>query len=62
MTHREFMAEHRIRTVIHQSDGLFHITAGLIVLAEQGLHQRTIPPRFRLIRECFNAAVAALEG
>ena len=56
------MAEHRIRTVIHLSDGLFHITAGLIVLAEQGLHQRTIPPRFRLIRERFHAVVAALEG
>tara|TARA_A100001011_G_scaffold181605_1_gene190439 strand:- start:350 stop:514 length:165 start_codon:yes stop_codon:yes gene_type:complete len=54
------MAEHRIRTVIHQSDRLFHITAGLIVLAEQGLHQRTIPPGFRLIWEGFHTVVAAL--
>lgn len=56
------MAEHRISAVIYESDGLFHITAGLVVLTEQGLHQRAIPPGFRLIRECFNAAVAALKG
>tara|TARA_B000000565_G_scaffold215766_1_gene169471 strand:+ start:928 stop:1098 length:171 start_codon:yes stop_codon:yes gene_type:complete len=56
------MAEQRIRVVIHAGDGLLHIPASLVVIADQGLHKRSVPPGFWLIWEGFNTGIASVQG
>ena len=56
------MAEHWIRCVVQQPDGLFHIPASLFVIADQGLYEGSVPPEFRLFREGFNTGTASFQG
>ena len=51
-----------IEDTLDAGDGLFHIPASLVVIADQGLHKRSVPPGFWLIWEGFNTGIASVQG